>query len=230
MKVIIKNVGLFALLALATFSVSAQSDDIYRGEIFAGYSYLNIDSTLSEDDFEDFGDIDSRLGTHGVNVSGTGNFTKFVGAKFDFSSNGKTEDISEFGATGLVKYRVNQFLGGVQFKNNKKDGPTFKPFAHVLAGVSRQTIKFEGVGFSGGPVFSAPTGDITFEDDQIGTNNFAIAIGGGLDVKVHKNVDVRVFQVDYNPTFFRAQDFGDGFIIPGRTQNNVRFSFGVVFH
>ncbi len=230
----LKYIFLIAIIALTVSSVHAQSDEINRAEVFAGYSYLSTDSTISEDDFDDFDDVDSRVGLHGVNLSVTGNFSKYIGAKFDFSTNSKSEDISFLDDSATVKYRVNQFMGGIQVKNNAKEGPRFKPFGHVLAGVSRQSIKFDNVvGFTPILVNTAVRGDgggFDFDDDSFNTTNFAMAVGGGVDVRVHKRVDIRIFQVDYNPTFYKEQDFGDGFVIPGRTQNNVRFSFGVVFH
>lgn len=222
------------MMLIGFTSIYAQSEEINRVEVFAGYSYLSSDTGLDDDDFEETEGLDSRLGLHGVNLSVTGNFSKYIGAKFDFSTNGKSEDFSFLGDSATVKYRVTQFLGGVQIKNNAKEGPRFKPFGHVLLGVSRQSVKLDDVVFlptpiPGGSIAPAGTGPV-FDDDSFNTNNFATAIGGGLDVRVHKRIDIRAFQVDYNPTFYRDQDFGGGFVIPGRTQNNFRFSFGVVFH
>ena len=37
--------------------------------------------------------------------------------------------------------------------------------------------------------------------EKISSTDFALAIGGGLDVRVSERVDLRVFQVDYNPIF-----------------------------
>jgi len=53
-----------------------------------------------------------------------------------------------------------------------------------------------------------------------------LAIGGGLDVRVSERVDLRVFQVDYNPIFLSSgNELGFG----NSGADNVRFSFGVVF-
>jgi hypothetical protein len=54
-------------------------------------------------------------------------------------------------------------------------------------------------------------------------------LGGGLDVKVHRHISIRVIQADYNPIFFRDQDVGD-VVIPGQTQNNFRIGAGIVIH
>jgi hypothetical protein len=54
----------------------------------------------------------------------------------------------------------------------------------------------------------------TFDD----ATSFAMALGGGLDLRVSKRIDVRLVQFDYTPTFFG----------PGR-QDNFRISAGIVF-
>jgi hypothetical protein len=54
-----------------------------------------------------------------------------------------------------------------------------------------------------------------------------MVFGGGLDVKVHKRVDVRVFQIDYNPIWFKGND---NLELDSRLQNNIRIGFGIVIH
>lgn len=56
-----------------------------------------------------------------------------------------------------------------------------------------------------------------------------MVFGAGIDVKVSKRVDIRIIQFDYNPIFFREQDFDD-FTLAGRTQNNFRIGVGIVIH
>ena len=45
-----------------------------------------------------------------------------------------------------------------------------------------------------------------------------MVIGGGLDIKVNKRIDIRAFQFDANPIYFDES-----------TYLNMRFSTGVVF-
>jgi hypothetical protein len=54
-----------------------------------------------------------------------------------------------------------------------------------------------------------------------------MVFGGGIDVKVHPRVDLRIIQFDYNPIFYGGVESLD---LPNRTQNNIRIGFGVVIH
>ena len=77
------------------------------------------------------------------------------------------------------------------------------PFVRALAGAQNNRIKFDETGGS-----NAPIGD--FEESQ---TDFALAIG--LDVRVSPRVAIRVFQIDYNPTFQRLFcAFGAKFVKP----------------
>jgi len=195
-------------------SVVAQSQGgVNRIETFVGYSHNRVDTTLDSDDFDD--EFGGRVGTNGVNISVTGNITKWIGVKVDYAHHLKRSDIDFDSLSFKQKYNNDTIMGGVQVKNNAKDGPRLKPFFHALAGLSRQ--KF------------AVTETTTETDLSFAQNNFTFAVGGGLDVRVHKNVDIRVFQIDYNPTYYKDQEF-DEFDLNGRLQNNFRFGFGIVIH
>ncbi len=199
-----------------------QSSGVNRVEFFGGYSHNRVDTGLASEDLgSDFDDsFGKRLGANGVNFSITGNFSKYVGAKFDFATHSTSDDVSFDGDPFKVKYRISNYLGGIQIKNNKKDGPRVKPFFHALAGIARQSITVES------PVLEELFDETSF---KVAENNFAFAIGGGLDIRAHRHVDIRVFQVDYNPTYFKGREFDD-FELDAHLQNNVRFSFGIVIH
>ena len=77
---------------------------------------------------------------------------------------------------------------------------------HVLAGVAYESTA--GGAGSGGFVFPAHSG-----------NAFAIALGGGIDVKLVPSIWVRLVQFDYMGTHFVSS-----------FQNQQRVSAGVVFH
>lgn len=212
MKNTFRYLPLIVIIALAAFAASAQEKN--KVEFFAGYQYLSVDTGFDEVDTN----LDGRSGMHGFNASLTGNVSKRVGLKFDFSTQSKTifEDSSV-----AVKLRTSQYLGGVQFKNNEKDGPRVKPFAHILAGVANQKISCSG-SCSDSDVEGSSTS--SFSESE---NSFAMVFGGGLDVKVNKRVDIRVFQIDYNPIWFKGND---NLELDSRTQNNFRIGFGIVIH
>ena len=75
------------------------------------------------------------------------------------------------------------------------------PYFHVLLGGAHVSASFSGVSGS--------------------DSAFALAFGGGADVKVASHVAIRVIQVDYLLTKFNDGD--------NDRQNNVRVSAGIVF-
>lgn len=129
----------------------------------------------------------------GANFNGwtgsvTGNLNNWFGITADVSGAYKSD-----GGASLHAYN---FLFGptVSYNHNEK----VKPFAHALFGISHA-----GAGFFG----------LSATD-----NSFGMALGGGVDVGVHKNVAVRLVQADYFLTHFG-----------GTSQNNARISTGLVF-
>ncbi len=219
MKNILIGVFCSLVIMLSGASVFAQ-DEFNKVEFYGGFSHNRIDTSLGEEDDDFDSVIDDRQGANGVNMSITGNVHKYVGLKFDFATHRKTLNETFGGDPFQFKYRTNNFLGGIQIKNNKKDGPRVKPFAHFLAGVANQKISLTG-DFT--TIEGTTPGSRT---ESISQNNFAMAIGGGIDVKVHKNVDIRVIQFDFNPTYLKDTD---DFEIGG-VQKNYRFGFGIVIH
>ncbi|HEY8560937.1 MAG TPA: outer membrane beta-barrel protein [Pyrinomonadaceae bacterium] len=205
--------AIFILLISSVSSVFAQADEISKGEFFAGYSINRTDVGATGDaELDDF--IDEGRNFQGFNFSGVYNFSKYVGLKADVSGHYKNfrADIPGLTNQPEIKASLYNVLGGVQIKNNSKERRV-KPFAHALAGAG---------------IVKARIND-SFCQEALGTScpaelrdsetAFSMAFGGGLDVRASRRVSFRVFQVDYNPI---RKD--------GQTSNNVRFSFGIVFH
>lgn len=202
--------GLFLALALLTSgSVATAQSEHKKIEVFAGYSHNRVDTGIGDDD-PDLNDIvDEREGFHGFNTSITGNVSRYLGLKFDFAGHFKERDIPFGGTSSLnLDSRVYNFLGGVQVKDNATDA-TFKPFAHALIGAAHVRNR---VTFSGGCVAIVPSPCPNFTDTETG---LAGAVGGGIDIRASDRVDIRVIQVDYNPT--RVFD---------STQHNFRIGVG----
>lgn len=213
---IIAIISIFVLGSVATFG-----QDRNKVEFYGGYLFHNISTGLGEVNEKIGEDIfDNRITAHGWNLALTGNISKRVGIKFDYSSTGRAL-LPEFSDETDTKLRINQYLGGIQIKNNEKDGPRVKPFAHVLAGIANERIRCtRGCEFSGDKEGSAST----FSESS---SSFAMVFGGGIDLKVHERIDIRLIQIDYNPIFFGGVEALE---LPNRTQNNFRFGFGVVIH
>jgi len=203
---------LVAMIILTSSALAvAQSNDYKKFDFFGGYSYNHINNGIGEDDI-----IDEPKGFHGFNTSITGNVSRYVGLKFDFSGHFKSQTIP-FGplTNGLdINSRLYNFLGGVQIKDNSS-GTTFKPFVHALVGAAHLRSRVDisnDVCIAIVPVPCPP--DFTEND-----TGFAGAFGGGIDIRVSNRIDIRAIQIDYNPT--RLFD---------STQHNLRVGVGVVFH
>ncbi len=229
---------LLALLFLAACAPCALAqDETPRAEFFIGYSNLQAESGFDSNNPDDefFAEItDNRTGLHGVNASITGYFSRRVGLTGDFSYHTKSEsdafDASQIVCVqapctpvpGTVNVRTNvfNFLGGpqVKFTNTSR----VEPFVRALAGVAHTRARVRTSGF--GDDF-----DTEFSDNS---TDFALALGGGIDVRISDRVAIRAFQVDYNPVFLRSRDidvFGSTERFDGRRLDNIRFSFGLVF-
>jgi opacity protein-like surface antigen len=194
------------------------NDDYNKVEIYGGYSFLLLDGFATDVVFADF--LDERLHFHGVDLSATFNFSRYVGAQADFSFYKRNEDLADFGLVGDADANIQNYLFGIQVKNNSENGSRFRPFGHFLAGVSRQKLEIES------PLLIPIIG---VDEFSLSRNSFALAMGGGIDIRITENFSVRPIKLDYLPVFI--DDFESlGVVFDGRTQNNFRAGAGLVFH
>jgi hypothetical protein len=170
-----------------------------RNEFFAGYSFNSAD-------IDSLTVAPERTGQHGLNLAYTRRVSEHVGLTFDASAHFKRDDFTFNNLNFERKRDQYHFLGGVQFKS-RPGASRVAPFAHVLAGGAL----FRGFASS----LTTAAGNTYLIDDA---TSFALAVGGGLDVRAGKHFDLRVIQADYLPTFFGST-----------RQDNLRLSFGVVF-
>jgi len=225
---------LATVLLICTTTAFAQSDDYKKWEFFGGYSALNFDNLGDDTDNAAVNDLLSEKNTlRGFELAVTRNFHKYVGAKFDYSLHLREDDFSRPAGSGTVDTTVQNFLGGLQVKDNSEDGPRFKPFAHALFGVANQKLDVDS------PQLPVVLG---VSDFHVNETSFAMAFGGGIDIKLNDRIDIRAAQIDWNiikrgdqqlgivlvPTPF--QTVGQPFVIPGTRQDNLRLSIGVVIH
>jgi opacity protein-like surface antigen len=185
-----RKLFLVAALMLLAMPMAAFAQ---KAEIFGGYSYLRGDDC----DDNSGPNCDSGVDLHGFNVSFNQNIVKWIGLKADISGHyGEVTLIP-----GVPKADLNAYLFLVGPQVNLPKYQRLRPFAHALFGVMRVNLTQFPVG-----------GRTTVRDSA-----FAVALGGGVDLKVNDLVAIRLFQTDY--VLSRFDD---------ATQNNFRASTGVV--
>ena len=218
-KKLVPFLSVIVLMCSATVALAqgTTSDDYPRVEVFAGHSALGEagNGRIS------FGPTASTPGNYatpnGFETSVTGNFSKHFGIKGDFSAHlnndsgrGLLTSCTPTCTTATqdfqIKTRLYNFLAGPEFK--ARNSSRFMPFAYALAGVARTSATFTSTG---------PTLNLLLKKRD---NSFALALGGGLDIRAGKRVSFRG-TMDYNPVFIR--DSGSD------TRDLVRISLGVLF-
>jgi hypothetical protein len=125
-------------------------------------------------------------------VSAAGNVSKSFGLVAEINGNYGDVTIPNPGPTREFATNTYTFLFGPRV-TARRTGKNF--FGHVLFGAARTSV-----------------------DGFDSETDFALAVGGGLDINASKEIAVRLFQADYLP--IRAS---------GETAHNYRISFGVVF-
>jgi opacity protein-like surface antigen len=241
--------------ALAPTSFAQSGEDYNKVEFYGGYSLGRLKTNVNSASFtsgggtQTFTDLCStatgdmigpnfqhffcdRRSFNGLDASITYNVTKYVGLKADFTGHFKSETFADNftppGVTQTVsnKERLYNFLGGVQLKNNAKT-VRIKPFAHVLAGVARYTNRQQQT------LDLFPQFNFIIEDRM---TSFAMKLGGGVDVRAGKKVDIRIFEFDYNPVFAKGRQANiisgpfTNVSFTGATAHNFTVAFGVVIH
>ena len=229
-----KRLAILATLILVFATTASAQDDYKRYEFFGGYSALFLDNLAGDTGSPRVDDVLGEKQTlRGFNLAAGWNFHKFVGAKFDYSLHLREDNFSRPAGSGTIDTTLQNILGGIQVKNNSEDGPTFKPFGHALFGVAVQKVDVDS------PNLPALFGISDFSTNE---TSFAMAFGGGLDIKLNERFDLRVVQIDWNiinrgdqqtgivlaPTPF--QTVGTPFVIPGTRQDNLRLGIGIVIH
>jgi opacity protein-like surface antigen len=229
-----KRLAVITTLVLISTVTAFAQDDYKKYEFFGGYSAMFVDNLAGDTGSFAVDDVlGDRQTLRGFNVEFGRNFHKYVGAKFDYSLHLREDNFSRPAGSGTIDTTIQNFLGGIQVKNNSHDGPTFKPFGHALFGVAVQKLDVDS------PQLPALFGINDFHTNE---TSFAMAFGGGLDLKLNDKFDLRVVQIDWNiikrgdqqtgivlaPTPF--QTVGSPFVIPGTRQDNLRLGIGIVIH
>jgi opacity protein-like surface antigen len=137
------------------FCSSSRAQDAPRVEIFAGYSYLNLDT-------EGAG---NRLNMNGWEASAAFNFNHWLGAEGDFSGHYK----GNCGGVSELTCKDFSFMGGprVTYRSNRITG-----FVHGLFGADNGSLNFQGASVSDTPFALAAGGGV----DYAATNRISIRV------------------------------------------------------
>ncbi len=198
-----RKAALFSTFVLVVIT-PAIAQETPQVETFVGYSYVRGNAG----DVSAFGDTPAKLTTnlHGGSGSITYNMDRWFGVVADFGA----YKLSKLDVSGLPSISVDTtlvtYLFGPRFSYRKHERAT--PFVQFLFG-------------------GAHLGDVTSGGTTItgAENGFAMTMGGGLDVRAHNNVAIRLFQTEYLLTRFTDPNSATG---AKTTQNNFRLSAGIV--
>jgi opacity protein-like surface antigen len=245
----------------------AAAQDFPKWEAFAGFSMLKpdlagqssaniLDYLLMGPNIYSFSKAMNYAGgnfANGFDVSVTRNLNSWLGVKGSFSSHFKSINVDGLESrsySGMTEPDTTRWTGNMDYRRyTAVFGPEFsyrknsrvRPFAHALFGFSKMTadnINIRRIEHSeGNPDYVyAITGKME------GKSGFAMAFGGGLDIKAGKHASIRLVQLDYLPAYNKAAlDITNADITDNNSQsvttsvntkpsNNMKLSFGVVFN
>ncbi len=173
-------------------------------DVFAGYSYLLANPAQSFGSFHN----DGGVGSLALNL------TDNLGMEFEFGGyyNGNVNGTA-------VKAQTMTFMVGPRVSLGRSR--QFDPYVHVL---------FGGVFTSDSKVVAAnaATSIPGGSNADFSEHSFAMAAGGGLDIRLGRLILFRPLQLDYVLT--RLEDLGfSGQPAQARSQHNLRVSVGFLF-
>jgi hypothetical protein len=200
-------------------------DEYPRLEFFAGYAAAGYNPDTAPPI------VNQRLspffsdqagGPTGFETSVSKNFRRYVGLKGDFAayfndSHGRGTftncPVGQVCATGAQDFKINSrafyFMAGPEFKWRNRT--RVAPYLHALFGGVHSRSEF------------STTGSIVTLRDNDAQSGFAMALGGGLDVRVTRRASIRTM-VDYAPTWLK-----EGGANERSKQEHIRLSLGILF-
>jgi len=202
---------LFAIVLVCAPAGFAQSD-YSNWEFFVGYAHeranngadrldvrgraINPNGSTRRVDL-----ISERIPYNGVTTELVANVTPHVGLVTNFAATFANTDFVDALSGQRFRARVSRYTLLFGPRYNWRNSSPFLPYAHALFGVARYQAKFRN-------------NDFTCPDTS--DTAFAMALGGGLDIRAGDHVDVRAAQVDYLPVFFSH-----------KREDGLRFSAGI---
>jgi opacity protein-like surface antigen len=213
-------VGLVFLLAMLS-----AAQEVPKVETYFGYNYLRVAPPGNVNAFNTNGGLGALQY----------NFNQHVGIVGEFGGN-TAGRITVGGIAGGRAFGGDQtqfsYLFGPRVSINKTG--KYSPFFEYFVGGIHNSRSFS-VANSQIPVGIVIPAGFTVEPGLTSTkfrstqNAFAMAIGGGFDIKVNNRVAVRPIQLDYLPSHFSPLNFSTTIGNNTRWQNNLRYSAGISF-
>ncbi|HYX28778.1 MAG TPA: hypothetical protein VE863_09430 [Pyrinomonadaceae bacterium] len=251
-----KKIWLLTILVFTLPAITAAqtSGDYDRWDFYGGYSLGRFTSNVRTATFNSSGGSETFTGLctqafadqnganfqkffckrrnfSGFDASVTRNVSRVVGITGDVTGHWKKSTyVDVFNPPGVTQTEANDekfwnFLAGVQIKDNRRE-KKLKPFGHVLAGFAHYTNQQSQT------LDLFPQFNFVIQDH---VTSFAMKLGGGLDLRIAKRIDIRVVGVDYNPVFAKDRN-ADRISGPftasfgGRLMNGFTVGAGIVIH
>ena len=195
---LIKMMRKLLLILLLSSSIAApsfaQSQTKGQWQLFAGYSYMRANVREYFKPSPSLYSIKNQYANmNGWEVSITENVKSWFGGTLDASGHYSSPAI---GAVTTNEQAHSLLYGPHFFHQGKK----FRPFAHVLVGVTHISASVPSPGPS------------------ISNTSLAVGSGGGLDMRLFSRGSIRLFQAEYFNTN-----------LEGDSRSHLRVSAGVVF-
>jgi opacity protein-like surface antigen len=193
-----------AVILLCTGIASAQETDKF--EVTGDYSYFRFNPGLP-----------SYFNSQNLNGGGgqaTFYLNSWFGVAADLQGYGSytqcLKPSNPLGLTGCASANLFTYTFGPQLKYR---AGRFEPFAEVLMGGAHSNFYANACSKEGICATKSPT-----------NNAFALAIGGGVDIKATEHIAIRLVDADYELT-----RFGNNFTGGNNSQSNFRFQTGIQF-
>jgi len=191
------------------------AQDVPKADVFFGYSFLRFNSAQTIPAFT----ANGGLGTLAWDINNHVALEAELGGYHNGNVNNYHFDTTTF-----------NYLFGPRLSLGRSR--TIDPYFHILWGGQYATTSIASNSILVTNPLIAP-GATPPERYKTSTNSFAMAVGGGLDIKLSHSVVLRPIQADYFLTRFEAPDVTQppGTTNPrARNQNNFRYAAGIAFN
>jgi opacity protein-like surface antigen len=206
-----KSLALAGLGALLSVTVYAQQEGP-KVDLTLSYSFVRYNSAQTIPAFT----ANGGMGTFAWNFNDHLAFEAELGGYHNGNVNNYQFDTTTF-----------SYLFGPRISLSKAKG--FNPYVHALFGGQNLSTS---ISKSSLLLVNPRAGVLANDHYSTATNNFAMAFGGGIDIRMSRSITIRPVQLDYYLTRIEAINVTVpiGTTVPSaRNQNNLRYAAGVQF-